>query len=145
MDLFQVIILSITEGLSEFLPISSTGHLILMSDLLKIPQTEFVKSFEITIQLGAILAVVVLYFKTLVSKPQYWGTILLAFLPTAILGLVFYKLVKTYLLGNSEVTLIAIFAGGIFFIVFEKFYSMRLIKPMGDISHITKKQALIIG
>ncbi|MDO8638182.1 MAG: undecaprenyl-diphosphate phosphatase [Candidatus Daviesbacteria bacterium] len=146
MDLFQVIILSITEGLSEFLPISSTGHLILMSDLLKINQTEFVKSFEIIIQLGAILAVVVLYFKTLISKTNLWVPLLLAFLPTAILGLVFYKLVKTYLLGNSEVTLIAIFAGGVFFIIFEKLYKSSVIRHQtSDISHITKKQALIIG
>ena len=66
MNLFQTIILSMVEGITEFLPISSTGHLILASNLLKITQTEFVKSFEIIIQLGAILAVVVIYFKKLV-------------------------------------------------------------------------------
>lgn len=145
MDLFQVIILSITEGITEFLPISSTGHMILVSDLLKITQTEFIKSFEIIIQLGAILAVVVLYFKTLISKTKLWVPLLLAFLPTAILGLVFYKVVKTYLLGNTNITLIAIFAGGVVFIVFEKWYSKRSTKPIGDMSHITNKQALIIG
>jgi undecaprenyl-diphosphatase len=63
MSIFHSIILGIVEGITEFLPISSTGHLILTGELLKIVQTEFLKTFEIAIQLGAILAVVVLYFK----------------------------------------------------------------------------------
>ena len=72
MDLFQVVILSVVEGITEFLPISSTGHLILTSRLLNIPQTEFVKSFEIIIQLGAILAVVIIYWKRLLLQKQLW-------------------------------------------------------------------------
>lgn len=146
MDLFQALILSVTEGLTEFLPISSTGHLILVSDLLNIPQTEFVKSFEIIIQLGAILAVVVLYFETLISKRSLWLPIIIAFLPTAILGLIFYKIIKTYLLGNTEVVLIALLLGGIILIVFEKFHQSLIINHQSsDLSYITNKQAFIIG
>lgn len=107
------------------MPISSTGHLILVSDLLNISQTEFVKSFEIIIQLGAILAVVVLYFKTLIFKRSLLISILIAFLPTAIVGLIFYKIIKTYLLGNTEVVLISLFLGGIILILFEWLYKEK--------------------
>src|SRR3989344_8819829 len=107
MELFNALLLSAVEGITEFLPISSTGHLILASNLLKITQTEFVKSFEIIIQLGAILAVVVIYFKKLVlnfNLDLYWK-LFIAFLPSAIFGLFFYKYIKMYLIGNSSVVI----------------------------------------
>lgn len=144
MDFTQALILSVTEGLTEFLPISSTGHLILVSDILNIPQTDFVKSFEVIIQLGAILAVVTLYFKTLILKKSLWIPIFIAFLPTAILGLIFYKIIKTYLLGNIEVVLIALFLGGIILIVFEKFEADKE-HYIKEIEKISLKQAFIIG
>ncbi|MCP6756584.1 hypothetical protein NL533_33670, partial [Klebsiella pneumoniae] len=68
MDIIHAVILSIVEGITEFLPISSTGHMILTAGLLNIPESEFVKSFEIIIQLGAILAVVVLYSRILLTN-----------------------------------------------------------------------------
>ena len=68
MNILQALILSIVEGVTEFLPISSTGHMILVADILEIPQTEFLKSFEIIIQFGAILAVVSLYIKLLFTN-----------------------------------------------------------------------------
>ena len=91
MSILQSILLSIVEGITEFLPISSTGHLILVSNLLKISQTEFVKSFEIVIQLGAILAVIIIYFKKLVSNfnSDLYKKLLIAFLPSAFFGLFF--------------------------------------------------------
>lgn len=124
MNIIQAITLSIVEGITEFLPISSTGHLILVSDLLNIPQTEFVKSFEIIIQLGAILAVVVIYFKKLVTNfdIKLWKNILLAFLPSAIFGLFFYKYIKMYLIGNSVVVIWSLLIGGITMLLFEKLY-----------------------
>src|SRR3989344_5318695 len=96
MNLFQTIILSMVEGITEFLPISSTGHLILASNLLKITQTEFVKSFEIIIQLGAILAVVVIYFKKLVLSfnLDLYKKLIVAFAPSTIFGLLFLNILS---------------------------------------------------
>ncbi len=122
MNVIQTLLLSIVEGITEFLPISSTGHLILASNLLKIPQTEFVKSFEIIIQLGAILAVVVIYFKKLISNFGLWKNILISFLPSAIFGLFFYKYIKLYLIGNTAVVIWSLLIGGIAMLLFEKFH-----------------------
>ena len=122
MNIYETLILSVVEGITEFLPISSTGHLILVSDFLKITQTEFVKSFEIIIQLGAILSVVVIYFKKLIKNIDLWKQIIVAFLPSAIFGVLFYKLIKTYLIGNSLVVVLSLFIGGIVMILFEKYH-----------------------
>lgn len=144
MNYLQAIILSIVEGVSEFLPISSTGHLILLSDLLKIVQTDFVKSFEIFIQLGAILAVVVLYWKTMLTNVLGWKKILVAFIPTAIIGFVLYKLIKQFILGNAYVTLLALFIGGILLIILEYFYKEKE-HHVDAIEHISYKNAFLIG
>jgi undecaprenyl-diphosphatase len=124
--IFQTLILSIVEGITEFLPISSTGHLILTSHLLSIPQTEFLKSFEIIIQLGAILAVVVIYFKTLWNNFKLWKEILLAFIPSALIGFFAYDFIKNSLLGNSDVVIWSLLIGGIFMILFEKYFKVHL-------------------
>src|SRR3989344_4848591 len=100
MTLLQAIILAIVEGITEFLPVSSTGHLVLAATFLNIEQTNFVKSFEIIIQLGAILAVALLYFKLLVKNLHLWKTLLTAFLPSMVVGLVLYRIIKTVLIGN---------------------------------------------
>jgi len=127
MNLLQTIILSVLEGITEFLPISSTGHLILASNILKIEQTEFVKSFEIIIQLAAILAVVVIYFKKLVLDYNFklYKNIMISFLPSVIFGLFFYDFIKKYLIGNSLVVTISLLIGGIVMIVFEKFVETK--------------------
>ncbi|MFA7653647.1 MAG: undecaprenyl-diphosphate phosphatase [Candidatus Magasanikbacteria bacterium] len=124
MTTLHAIVLGIIEGITEFLPISSTGHLMLASTLLKLQQTEFQKSFEIIIQLGAILSVVVLYWK----KLWEWGTIkklIAAFVPTAVLGALFYKIVKGYLLNSNLTVLWALFLGGVFLVGFEWWYGRR--------------------
>lgn len=143
MDLFDAIILSIIEGLTEFLPISSTGHLVLATHLLNIPQTSFVKSFEVSIQLGAILAVVILYFKTLTTNKTLWPKLLTAFLPTAMLGLIFYQIVKNLLIGNLAVTLIALFLGGVILILFERFFKEQ--ERISKFEDMNLKQAFMIG
>src|SRR5690348_1244360 len=107
MNIFQAIILGIVEGITEFLPISSTGHLILAANIMNIPQSEFVKTFEIAIQSGAILSVIVLYFKKIVSNFELAKRVLAAFIPTAIVGFILYKIIKHYLIGNVYVVLIA--------------------------------------
>ena len=144
MEISHAVILGIVEGISEFLPISSTGHLILASNLLGIPSTEFVKSFEIIIQTGAILAVVALYARDIVTQKHMWGKILAAFIPTGIIGFILYKLIKEHLLGNSSVVLWSLFLGGIALIAIE--FALKGRKTAGkDISQVTYKDALIIG
>ncbi|MCL5970815.1 MAG: undecaprenyl-diphosphate phosphatase [Patescibacteria group bacterium] len=144
MDYFQAIILSIVEGITEFLPVSSTGHLVLASDILKIQQTEFTKSFEIIIQLGAIFAIVFLYRKTLLNKLSVWKNIIVAFLPTVILGATFYKVIKNVLLGNTSVTLLALLIGGVLLIALELIYKEKE-HHADKIEHITTKNAFFIG
>jgi undecaprenyl-diphosphatase len=123
MDYFQAIIFSVVEGLTEFLPVSSTGHLVLTAKLLNIPQTDFVKSFEVIIQLGAILAVVFLYWNTLWNNKKVWKPVTFAFIPTAVVGLLLYKVVKNVLLGNSMITVWALLIGGIVMILVERFFA----------------------
>jgi len=145
MTILHSIILGIVEGITEFLPISSTGHLILASSLLGISPTDFVKTFEIAIQLGAILSVVVLYWKS------FWNLNLLmklaaAFIPTGIIGLSLYHIVKTYLFGNEYVVLISLFLGGIVLIAFEYFYGKKedTLETEPE-KPITYRQAIAIG
>lgn len=132
MSYLHAIILGLIEGVTEFLPVSSTGHLILANHLLGIGETDFVKSFDVMIQLGAILAVVVLYWKTLVTSLDVWKKILAAFLPTAVIGLALYKIVKTYLLGSEPIVLWSLFVGGVGLIIFEIVYSRHHRKNQPD-------------
>lgn len=142
-NILHSIILGIIEGFTEFLPISSTGHMILTSDLLHIVQTTFTKSFEIIIQLGAILAVVVMFWKKL-WKWQTIKKLFVAFIPTGIIGLLLYKMVKNYLVGNTIVVLWALLIGGIIIMIFERFHR-EYSSATGNIEEITYKQAFLIG
>lgn len=143
MTAIHAIILGIVEGLTEFLPISSTGHLILASNLLKIPESDFLKTFEISIQLGAVLAVLFLYWKTISKNPEVLKKLIVAFAPTAVIGLIFYKLVKR-LLGSPSVVLWSLLLGGILIIIFEKFHKEKTEATI-SVSDITFKQAFFIG
>ncbi len=123
MTILHSIILGIVEGLTEFLPVSSTGHMILASSLMGIIPTNFTKNFEIAIQLGAILAVVVVFWK------KFWNwerlfKLAVAFIPTGIIGLLLYHVVKE-LLGSDVVVLASLFVGGIILIAFEAYYGKR--------------------
>ena len=144
MNIIEVLILSLIEGISEFLPISSTGHLILASDFLKILQTDFVKSFQIIIQLGAILAIVMLYWKTLTTSLEAWKRIILAFIPTAIVGFTLYPFIKEVLLGNPLITVIALFLGGIALIILELLYKEKA-HHADTIESLSYKQTFLIG
>jgi undecaprenyl-diphosphatase len=144
MTLFHVIILAIIEGISEFLPISSTGHLILASHLLHVQQSEFLKSFEIIIQLGAIFAILILYFRTILIDKKTLKNIIAAFLPTAGIGFALYKFIKQYLLSNPWVVVIMLFLGGIALIVIEYIFKKTEIKK-GTISEISMRNATLIG
>lgn len=144
MNLFQAIILGLVEGITEFLPISSTGHLMLSGRLLGLSQTDFLKSFEIAIQLGAILAVVALYARTVFTNWEVIKRIIGAFIPTGILGLLFYKIVKTYLLGSNAVVVGTLLVGGAILIIFELWHQERE-GSVKDLEKLTYPQALLIG
>lgn len=148
MTYFESIILGIVEGITEFLPISSTGHLIVTGHLLGIPVTEFTKSFEIFIQLGAILAVVYFYRNSIFKTVDTWKKVLAAFIPTAVIGLLLYPFVKAFLLGNLEITVISLIVGGIVLVVFELWQTPRRVnksKMYKTVSEVPYKSAIIIG
>jgi undecaprenyl-diphosphatase len=136
----QSTILAIVEGLTEFLPISSTGHLILVSKLLGISSNLDLSQFEIFIQSGAILAVIFLYFKRLKDIELIKLTIA-GFIPTAIIGLLLKDTITSLFVGSYQTTLISLFIGGIFLIFFDYKH-----KPKTNVSNLpTYRQAFIIG
>lgn len=144
MSFLHILILSFIEGVTEFLPISSTGHLILASHLLNLADTNFLKTFEIVIQFGAIMAVVVLYFRKLMTGTDLVKKLLVAFIPTAIVGFTLYPLIKGFLLGSSQITLLALLIGGFILIFIEKY--LKVTNKMARSSNeITYKQSFLIG
>ncbi len=145
MDFIHAIILGIVEGLTEFLPVSSTGHLILVSDLLGVAQTGFVKSFEVVIQLGAILAVVALYRRRLLTDWETLKRVAVAFLPTAFVGLVLYRFIKR-MFDSPMTVVITLFVGGVIIILFERWLkSRRADHSETGSSEMTYRQALLVG
>lgn len=148
MNIIHAIILGAVEGITEFLPISSTGHMILAAKLLGLPDTDFLKTFEIFIQLGAILAVVVLYFRRLVTSVDTMKKVAVAFIPTAIIGLLLHGFVKKYLLASPLIVSIALIVGGILIIWFEKWNAKRS-QPLSikhnDDSNVGYVQAVQVG
>ena len=143
MTLKDAVILGIVEGLTEFLPVSSTGHLILTAHLLGIPHDDFTKSFEIAIQLGAILAVLFLYWERLLRDKEVWKRIILAFIPTGAVGFALYKLIKGYLIGNDLVVVINLFLGGIIFLFADSLLSR--FERFKDVDEMPVKRAVAIG
>ncbi len=144
MDFITAFILGIVQGISEFLPISSTGHMILASHLMGLKHTEFLKSFEIAIQVGTILSVVVLYWRSLLVDFEVIKRLAVAFIPTGVLGLTLYKLIKGYLLGSETVVLCSLLIGGIFIVAFEYWYREKE-DATSEIREISYKHAVIIG
>lgn len=142
MNLIHAVILSIVEGITEFLPVSSTGHLVLVSKLLAIPTTDFSKSFDIVIQLGAILAVVSLYWKTIIRKPKTIIPVMAAFMPTAIVGFILYKFIKGVLLSDTPVIIGSLAVGGIILLLIDRFIKKS---QFSDITRMSFRHAIIIG
>jgi len=157
MTILQTIILAIVEGLTEFLPVSSTGHMIITQNLLGISSTPFVKAFTVIIQFGAILSVVVLYWKRFfrlnhekaetgssniekfLNKWDFYYKLLIAFLPAAIIGFLGNKIIDK-LLGSIEVVATMLVIGGIFMLFCDRIFNK------GDVhTKITKKRALFVG
>ncbi|HOJ71677.1 MAG TPA: undecaprenyl-diphosphate phosphatase [Syntrophorhabdaceae bacterium] len=144
MNLIQALIFGIVEGITEFLPISSTGHLMLTARVMGLTQTEFLKTFEIVIQFGAILSVIVLYWRSILLNLNILKRVIIAFIPTAVLGLVFYKIIKQFLMKSEQVVLWSMFIGGICLIVFE-FIHREKDDAIEDIGLIPYGTLLIIG
>lgn len=142
MDFFYSVILGIVEGITEFLPISSTGHLILSSKLMGLEQTDFLKTFEVAIQFGSILAIVVMYFKKLLQNRSLWGKLIVGFIPTGILGLTLYKLIKD--LFSPNVVAYMLIVGGVVFLIIEKFYHQED-HHLQNVEDVSYKQAFFIG
>ncbi len=122
MTVFHAIVLSVVEGVTEFLPVSSTGHLILASKLLGVAQTDFATSFELFIQLGAVASIVTMYLRKLTHSALVLKRVVIAFVPAALLGFAFYPFIKSALLGNALVTAWALVLGGLLLIAVELLY-----------------------
>ncbi|MCX6053180.1 MAG: undecaprenyl-diphosphate phosphatase [Campylobacterales bacterium] len=143
MTLFDALILGTLEGLTEFLPISSTGHLILASHILGLEQTVAHKTFEVVIQLGSILAVLFLFAQRLLTNKTLWIKITVAFLPTAIFGFLFYKTIKS--LFGIETVSIMLVVGGFVFLILEYFRRNRDESKDKSVDDLSIKESFMIG
>lgn len=140
MDYLQAIILAIVEGLTEFLPVSSTGHMIITSSLMGIASDPFTKTFTVAIQFGAILAVIVLYWKRFLPNAgwkkmyEFYLKLLVAFIPAAIIGFLLNDFIDA-LLERVEVVAFMLVAGGVFFLFVDKIFAKNELTPDNNISH----------
>ena len=157
MNIFETIIIAIIEGLTEFLPVSSTGHMIIAQNLLGVESTEFVKAFTFIIQFGAILSVVVLYWKRFfrlndtpvtagtsrikyfLHKYDFYWKLFVAFIPAAILGLALSDMIDA-MLESVTVVAITLIAGGIFMLFCDKIFNKG-----SEQTELTEKRAFRIG
>ena len=157
MTLLQTIIIAIVEGLTEFLPVSSTGHMIIAQNLLGVPSTDFVKAFTVIIQFGAMLSMVCLYYKRFfrlnhtpapvgatdvqkfLHKWDFYWKLLVAFIPAAVLGFIFNSLIER-LLGNVMVVAVMLVLGGVFMLFCDKIFNHG-----SEDTQLTEKRAFKIG
>src|SRR6187551_3066174 len=122
MNTLQAIVLAIIEGITEFLPVSSTGHMIIASSFFGIAQEDFTKLFTIVIQLGAILSVIVLYFKRFFQSFDFYFKLLVAFIPAVVFGLLFSKKIDA-LLENPVTVAISLLIGGIILLKVDDWFT----------------------
>ena len=145
MTFFDALILGIIEGLTEFLPVSSTGHLTLAAHLLGVPiETDnFAKSFLIVIQLGAILAVLSLYLPRFLRDLEVWKRIIVAFIPTGIIGFGLYRVIKDRILGNDLIVVAALIGVGILLLFVDRWLQGH--QRYDDVDQMPLGRALLIG
>ncbi len=143
MNLLQTLILSVIEGATEFLPVSSTGHMILASSLMKIEESDFLKTFLIFIQLGAILAIAIMYIKRFLKGIGIYVRLFIAFVPTVIVGFLAYDFIKEVLFTPVVVST-SLIIGGIILIVIDKKVENNK-SSIDDIDNIPYKNAFYIG
>ena len=157
MDILQTIIIAIVEGLTEFLPVSSTGHMIIAQNVLGVESTDFVKAFTFIIQFGAILSVVVLYWKRFfqlnhtpapegasalkrfLHKYDFYWKLLVAFIPAAVVGLLFSDAIDA-MLERVEVVAVTLILGGVFMLFCDKIFNKG-----SETTELTEKRAFMVG
>lgn len=145
MDFLEAIIIAVVEGLTEFLPVSSTGHMILATEFLHVPSTDFTKAFLINIQFGAILSVVVLYYKRFFQSFEFYYKLFVAFIPAAIIGFLLSDYIDS-MLENVTVVATALLIGGIIFLFTDKYFERKNPKVKEETnSEINYIQAFFIG
>ena len=143
MDIFQAIIIGIIEGFTEFLPISSTGHMIVASKFLGIEESALMKAYEVIIQFAAILAVMLIYREKITFKKiDLWMKLLVAFLPLAIVGFIFKDVIKS--LFNVQTVAWMFIIGGIIFLIVEYFYEEKEYH-VKEVEKVSYKQAWWVG
>jgi len=143
LDLFQAIIIGMIEGFTEFLPISSTGHMIVASEFLGVKEDALNKAYEVIIQFSAIMAVMLVYRdKISFKKIDLWTKLFIAFLPLAIVGFIFKDYIKA--LFTVETVAIMFIIGGIVFLIVEYFYKEKEAN-IREVEEVSSKQALWIG
>ncbi len=139
MNWLQAIIIAIVEGVTEFLPISSTGHMIIAQSILGVTPSDFVKAFTVNIQFGAILSVVFLYWQRFFKSVDFYFKLVVAFIPAAIFGFLFSDVIDA-MLENVMVVAIALLLGGILLLFVDKWFSQE-----AENQAVTYKKAGIIG
>ncbi len=156
MNWLEAFILALIEGLTEFLPVSSTGHMIIGSSLMGIESNEFTKLFTVAIQFGAILSVVVIYFRSFLKSWSFYAKLFVAFIPTAIVGLLAKKYIDS-LLENVWVVAISLVVGGIVLLFIDKLFARneqqakatededQFVEDQNSDEHVSYKNGFIIG
>lgn len=140
MEIFEAIVLAIIEGITEFLPVSSTGHMIIGSSLMGIAEDPFTKMFTVAIQLGAILSVVVLYWKRFFQSFEFYFKIFVAFIPAAVFGFLLNDFIDS-MLERVDVVGYMLLAGGIFFLFLDRIFKTESLKE----EDVTYPKAFKIG
>ena len=141
MSFIEALILAIIEGLTEFLPVSSTGHMIIASTFMGNASDDFVKLFTVAIQFGAILSVVLVYFKKFIKSINFYVLLFVAFLPTGIIGLLLKGYVDA-LLEEVVVVAVSLLVGGIVLLFVDKYFEKNETEGETEVSY---KTAFIIG
>src|SRR5690242_10178868 len=137
MTIFETVVIAIVEGLTEFLPISSTGHMIIAAKLLGVPDTEYTKMFTVAIQLGAILSVIVLYRRKFLDfkNLSFYFKLLVGVIPAIVLGLLFSKKIDA-LLESTTTVAVSLLAGGVVLLFVDRIFKDRTVASEKQVSFL---------
>lgn len=144
MQFLHALLLGAIDGLTEFLPISSTAHVLLAEKAMGIASTDFTKTFTVAIQLGAILAIAILYAKRLIQTPSVLLRVGIAFLPMAVIGFLLHGVVKSVFFDNMPLMLVALGVGGVFLIIFDRWHREGP-QALKDLESLPIGHTIIIG